>query len=179
VNEALKLRRLAYFCRESMSIVSDETLGIPKVDDASFPIYDQVPVPSVLDFQIDTMGILEMFQLLKPITGDLKKKFYNGKIKQHWYEIYLICFILLHTLETWYDLHAKYKSANEEEARHSILPVDGHSQCIQCASGKRQIRSHLLDHQTNDQGVGILCGQHHLPLPLRVASHVSFLPRME
>jgi hypothetical protein len=89
-------------------IVGDETLGIAKVEDTRFPIYGQVPVPSVLDFQIDTIAIHLMLKLIKSVVSRLKKIIYGRRNKEKWYEVYLTCFILLGCLEKVYSLQLGY-----------------------------------------------------------------------
>ncbi|CAG9936222.1 unnamed protein product [Clonostachys rosea f. rosea IK726] len=94
--------------RFAVIIVGDETLGIAKVEDTRFPIYGQVPVPSVLDFQIDTIAIHLMLKLIKSVVSRLKKIIYGRRNKEKWYEVYLTCFILLGCLEKVYSLQLGY-----------------------------------------------------------------------
>lgn len=113
VKDALKIRQAAYFCRESMTIVSEETLGIRRVDDKRFSIHDQTPVPSLLDFQIDTIAIHYMSRIMKHVIKRLKRAIFGKRNKEHWYEVYLTCFVLLSTLTTVYSLQLSYMGWNQ------------------------------------------------------------------
>ncbi|KAF2189587.1 hypothetical protein K469DRAFT_43461 [Zopfia rhizophila CBS 207.26] len=131
VNEAIKIRRIAYFCRDSMSITGSETLGMARVDDENFPIYNQVPVPSVLDFQIDTLAIQLMHSLRQRVTSTLHSKLFKKRrindSKENWYEVYLVCFVLLTTLEKVYALQQQYSNSNKDMPRDTYLDIDYHS----------------------------------------------------
>lgn len=95
-----------------MTIVGNETLGIPRVEDKRFPIYNQIPVPSILDFQIDTLAIKLMFVSLKHIIKRLKSVFFGKRSEQRWYEAYLTSFVILDTLMTVFKLQLSYKEWN-------------------------------------------------------------------
>lgn len=109
IGNALKIRQIAYFSRESMAIVGNETLGIPRVEDKRFPIYKQILVPSMLDFQIDTLAIKLMHEALKRIIKRLKTVFFGKKSEQRWYEAYITSFVLLDTLMTVFKLQLSYQ----------------------------------------------------------------------
>ncbi|KAH7318672.1 hypothetical protein B0I35DRAFT_432678 [Stachybotrys elegans] len=123
VANALRIRIIAYFSRESMAIVGHESLGIPVVDDQRFPIYGQVPVPSVLDFQIDTTAIHIMTKLMEGATKRLKRVVFGRKNKQGWYEVYLTCFVLLESLEKVYSLQAYYSGINEHMGGNTFANI--------------------------------------------------------
>uniref|UniRef100_A0A8H7N406 Uncharacterized protein n=1 Tax=Bionectria ochroleuca TaxID=29856 RepID=A0A8H7N406_BIOOC len=124
VADALKIRLISYFCRESVIIVGDETLGIAKVEDTRFPIYGQVPVPSVLDFQIDTIAIHLMLKLIKSVVSRLKKIIYGRRNKEKWYEVYLTCFILLGCLEKVYSLQLGYMGMGDAMDKDVVMHVN-------------------------------------------------------
>lgn len=114
---ALKMRRIVYFCRESMTITSDETFGIKKIRDPNFSsLYNTVPVPSVLDFQIDTIAIMLMRDLLKEVLAEMHERLFDLQLetKESWYEIFLVCFVLLSSLEKVHELQLKYLGCNDE-----------------------------------------------------------------
>ncbi|PVH78838.1 hypothetical protein DL98DRAFT_236546 [Cadophora sp. DSE1049] len=121
VRQAQQIRRIAYFCTKSMTIVGDETLGGVTLNDSKLPTHGQIPVPSVLDFQLDTIAITIMFNLLKKVEEGLKKKFNSKTSKEHWYEIYLVCFLLLSTLERVTQFQLSYLSLFEDKKDEDML----------------------------------------------------------
>lgn len=122
ISMALKIRRIAYFCRESMIITSEETLGIKKIFNPKFSsLHNTVPVPSVLDFQIDTIAIMSMRKLLKSILLEMHSRLFDDNGKEHWFEVFLVCFVLLSSLEKVHELQLKYMGWNNEMV--SALPL--------------------------------------------------------
>lgn len=118
----MKIRQIAYFSRESMAIVGNETLGIPRVEDKRFPIYKQILVPSMLDFQIDTLAIKLMHEALKRIIKRLNTVFFGKKSEQRWYEAYITSFVLLDTLMTVFKLQPSYQEWNANMVGVLVFP---------------------------------------------------------
>jgi hypothetical protein len=111
---------MAYFSRESMAIVGNETLEISRVEDKRFPIiYDQIPVPSILDFQIDTLAIKLMHESLKRVIKRLKIVIFTEK---RWYEAYLTIFVLLNTLMAVFKHQLSYQEQNANMVGVLLLP---------------------------------------------------------
>ena len=117
-----------------MTIVGGETLGIVRVNDPKLSIHGLIPVPSVLDFQLDTIAITLMFSLLKKVEVGLREMIYSKTSKEHWYKVYLVCFLLLSTLERVSQLQLSYwslfddkrsvarrKSSSSRRERHAWL----------------------------------------------------------
>jgi hypothetical protein len=98
-----------------MTIIGDETLGIVRLNDPKLPIHGQIPVPSVLDFQLDTIAITLMFGLLKKVEDGLREMIYSRAPKEHWYEVYLVCFLLLSTIERVSQLQLSYWSLFDDK----------------------------------------------------------------
>lgn len=70
-------------------------------------------MPSVLDFQIETIAIELMLQILERIVKRLKDTIFGKRSKDNWYEIYLTCFVLLNCLSTAYALQLSYMDWNK------------------------------------------------------------------
>lgn len=60
---------------------------------------DSVPVTPVMDTQLDELAITEVLVPLKAKLLRLLKARVLAKKKEHWYEIYLASFIILHNAE--------------------------------------------------------------------------------
>ncbi|KAI0855002.1 hypothetical protein F4860DRAFT_497665 [Xylaria cubensis] len=109
VAKAMCLRRLSYFCRESMIVASgDEGLDITPLDDEGSPNHGRIFVPSVLDFQIDTVAIILMRKAQEDCVKALEADMRSSGSKKQWYPIYLTFFILLQTLERVTELQYSY-----------------------------------------------------------------------
>ncbi|KAI0199892.1 hypothetical protein F4808DRAFT_194952 [Astrocystis sublimbata] len=124
VSHAVQLRKMAYFCRESMVLTGYERLGIDPLDDEGSPTHGQVPVPSVLDFQIDTTAIKVMRETQKKCVKALKSIMFNKQSKKQWYQIYLAVFVLLQTLGTVTMLQYSYNKWNEDMQDNTTKRVD-------------------------------------------------------
>ena len=93
-------------------MTGSDTLDVPVIDDARFDIHGRAPVPSVVDFQIDTIAIIHMTKELKALTRRLKSKIFGPDCIRAWYEVFLTTFVLLSTLERIYRNQMKYLRAN-------------------------------------------------------------------
>ena len=64
------------------------------------PYHDRIPVPPIVDLQIDLVVINELLQPeLKRILKILKTMLASSNPWSNWFEIYLAYFILLHNVE--------------------------------------------------------------------------------
>ncbi|KAI1327876.1 hypothetical protein F5Y16DRAFT_370577 [Xylariaceae sp. FL0255] len=110
LNKALEILACVHLNFKQPILVGDETLDVPPVDNPSFDIHGKSPVPSVLDFQLDTLYILHMQKTMKDISKSLKRHIFERGPKKfdHWYEIYLTIFVLLVSLERVYITQYSY-----------------------------------------------------------------------
>lgn len=100
VERALKLWVCCRFIEEPWSIVGSETLGMSRDANPNCPYYDRIPVPPIVDLQIDLVVINELLKPeLKTILKMLKTMLESNKAWTNWFEIYLAHFILLHNVE--------------------------------------------------------------------------------
>ena len=64
------------------------------------PYHDRIPVPPIVDLQIDLIVINEILQPeLKKILKMMKTMLESSDPLKNWFEIYLAYFILLHNVE--------------------------------------------------------------------------------
>lgn len=85
-----------------------DTLDIPPVDNPKFGIHGKAPLPSIIDYQVDTLRIHYMQRLMKDLTKGLKKLIFASNPTKNWYEIFLSIFILICTLEHVYVAQMSY-----------------------------------------------------------------------
>ncbi len=91
-----------------------DTLGVALINNEKFDLHGHAPVPSVLDFQIDTMAIMYMNRQLKILINQLKRRLYGKDNKKAWYEVFLSIFVLLSTLEKVYHTQMSYMRCNSD-----------------------------------------------------------------
>jgi len=106
-------------------MVGLDTLDVMPVDNSKFQIHGKSPVPSVLDYQLDTLYIQHMHKIMKQISKALKNLIFQNKDKSRWYEIYLVIFLLLVSLETVYVAQYAYllrsSKVNDVSYPHAAL----------------------------------------------------------
>ena len=77
-----------------------ETLGMSRDANPNCPYFDRIPVPPIVDLQIDLVVINELLKPeLKTILKMMKTMLESSKAWTNWFEIYLACFILLNNVE--------------------------------------------------------------------------------
>jgi len=100
VERALKLWVGCRFIEDPWSIVGSETLSQSPDPNPSCPYHTKIPVPPIVDLQIDLIVINELLQPeLKKILKLLKTLLESSDPWNNWFEIYLAYFILLHNVE--------------------------------------------------------------------------------
>jgi hypothetical protein len=100
VERALKLWVGCRFIEEPWSIVGEETLGRSPHPHPNCPYHDRIPIPSIVDQQIDLIVINDILQLeFKKILNTLKTMLESKDPWNKWFEIYFANFILLHNVE--------------------------------------------------------------------------------
>ncbi|KAH7019025.1 hypothetical protein EDB80DRAFT_699706 [Ilyonectria destructans] len=102
VSLAMNIRAATYFSRTRMSMGGPNILELSYFEDLQ--VHDRVPIPAVLDYQLDYLAIRYMTEQMHRITKRLKKILFAKNNFTSWYEIYLTTFVLLCSLET---VHAK------------------------------------------------------------------------
>ncbi len=86
------------------------------------PYHDQVPVPPIVDLQIDLVVINEILQPeLKKILKMLKEKLESTDPWIDWFEIYLAYFIMLHNVELTMAHDAWFVKRNNLKVGQHIL----------------------------------------------------------
>ncbi|KAE9378490.1 hypothetical protein N431DRAFT_435586 [Stipitochalara longipes BDJ] len=123
VERALKLWVGCRFIEDPWSIVGTETLSQSRDPNPACPYHTKIPVPPIVDLQLDLIVINELLQPeLKKILKMLKTLLESSDPWNNWFEIYLAYFILLHNVELtmahdawfvkWNNLKRKYSNKN-------------------------------------------------------------------
>ena len=99
----MKIVTITRLIRQSFNIAGSETLGFEEIDDPDSPYYGRVPIPKVLDAQLDELWMSKMSILRKQTLKELDKMILPGKSrKENWYNIFLTTLILLYNMEVIY-----------------------------------------------------------------------------
>lgn len=99
-------------------ICSEETLGMmPQIEDPEAATFGQIPIPPVMDAQIEVITTTNLLQpLSKAVLNQLQTIMLANKLSS-WFTVYLCNFILLHNC-------ALLLSANIRRAREHGIPVN-------------------------------------------------------
>jgi len=119
VESALKLCVGCRFIEEPWSIIGSETLGMALEPNPNCPYHERIPVPPIVDLQIDLIVINVLLQPeMKKILEMLKKKLKKDPWTD-WFEIYLANFILLHNVELTMAHDAWFVKRNNLKTKYS------------------------------------------------------------
>ncbi|GAB1317026.1 Zn(2)-C6 fungal-type domain-containing protein [Madurella fahalii] len=104
VSVALSIRAASYFSRTRMVMTGANVLDLPYFGDDRLSVGGGLPIPAVLDYQVDYLAIRHMLDCMKQIVRRLKTLIFSQNVRNGWYEVYLTTFVLLSSLET---VHAR------------------------------------------------------------------------
>lgn len=110
VSSAMNIRAAAHFSRTRLHASGANSLELPYFEQNEVRLRGLVPIPAVLDYQIDYLCIRYMLAQMRDTADRLneiifprsKKDQASGARAEHsaWYEVYLTCFVLLCSLES-------------------------------------------------------------------------------
>jgi len=89
-------------------MVGPDTLDVSPVANEKLINHGQRPIPTVLDYQLDTLYIHYMESLMEKVSRGLKKLIFTSDKTSNWYEIFLAVFVLLVSLEHVYTMQMSY-----------------------------------------------------------------------
>jgi len=112
------------FIEEPWSLVGAETLNMARDENPNCPYHDRIPVPPIVDLQIDLITINDLLQPeLKKILKTVKKMLEASDPWNNWFEIYLAYFILLHNVELTMAHDAWFVKRNNLKVRLIFIPT--------------------------------------------------------
>ena len=123
VRNALHLSILSRLASKSFNIYGQETLGIRQELDPECPYYGRIPIPPLLDAQLDHMLMDKMEILKKSVLSELRRMI-AGQGRKHWFKIYLIMSILLFNLEFVYQNQCRQIQRYQERVSCTIPNSD-------------------------------------------------------
>ena len=101
MHRSLKIAIITRLMSRSFNITGSESLGIPRDMDPTSPYYQRIPIPPILDFQIDCAWMHKMEELRRFVVSHLKKMIMKHE-RENWYTIFLAIMVLLSNLEFLY-----------------------------------------------------------------------------
>ncbi|KAK3178399.1 hypothetical protein OEA41_000534 [Lepraria neglecta] len=101
MRSAMKIAIITRLISKSFNITGSESLGISQVMDTTSPYYQRVPIPPILDFQIDWLCMRKMNELRRTLVSQLKDLIMKRE-RSNWYTIFLTIIVLLSNLEFIY-----------------------------------------------------------------------------
>ncbi|KAM6520226.1 hypothetical protein FALCPG4_013779 [Fusarium falciforme] len=76
-------------------------------------VFHKIPLPPQLTYQIQTLVGLVMTDIQKELLKELKKRVFSKDRLRTWYELFLVIFILLSTIEWVYQVQIRFVKAKE------------------------------------------------------------------
>jgi len=110
VAQALKIKLAAQMFAKPLTLCGSETLGVQqRLVDKGVTYYDQaVPLPTFLNYQLDTLAMMCIQGYQKNIIKCLQAKIFTANRGKNWYEVFLTIFVLLGNLEHLYQAQRRY-----------------------------------------------------------------------
>ena len=147
---ALEIAVITKLTLKSFNIKGCETLNIDAVDDPESPYHGRIPIPTVLDAQIDRILMDRMNILQKKCFSEIKKiKTMKGK-RENWYMIFLTILILS------YNLGAVYQNQQRQKQRYGKNVCSSLSQVVLLILSKIQDRKQDAMLASWDYGAKVL-----------------------
>ena len=123
---ALELSVLSRLASKSFNICGEKTLGIAQEQDPDCPYYKRIPIPPLLDAQIDYLLMEKMKGLSKKVLSELRVMIIDHGRKR-WFKIYLTIHVLLVNLESIYQNQCRqkerYKQVVSETSRRCWFKI--------------------------------------------------------
>ena len=123
IRNALQLSILSRLASKSFNIYGQETLGIRREMDPECPYYGRIPIPPLLDAQLDQMLMEKMETLKRSVLSELRRMI-AGQGRKHWFKIYLIMSVLLFNLESVYQNQCRQMQRYQESVSNTMPNSD-------------------------------------------------------
>ena len=92
-----------------------ETLGIGVVNDRDSPYYGRIPIPTLLDAQIDELWMEMIERRRKHVLSQLTNMIYDRNKRENWYGVFLTTLILMLNLE------AIFQNQHRQKGRYGTV----------------------------------------------------------
>ncbi|UPK95160.1 hypothetical protein LCI18_006095 [Fusarium solani-melongenae] len=94
------------------SSVEPNVFGVADQEHTPY-FFHKIPLPPQLTYQIQTLVGLVMTDIQKELLKDLKKRVFSKDRLRTWYELFLVIFLLLSTIEWVYQVQIRFVKAKE------------------------------------------------------------------
>ncbi|CAF9928416.1 MAG: hypothetical protein ALECFALPRED_004053 [Alectoria fallacina] len=101
LKNALRISVMSRLASKSFNIYGAITLGIQQEQDPDCPYYNRIPIPPLLDAQLDSLWMTKMAVLRKKVLTELRAMIAQ-RGRKHWLMIFLTILVLLFNLEFLY-----------------------------------------------------------------------------
>ena len=119
VRRALKVRSFAVRRTE----LQQSELEIPMIDDQECLHYGHRPLPRFLNYQVDIMMNFVIDAHRKAVLKRLKGLIFGSNVIKAWYEVYLLTYLLLSTIEHAYHWQLRYSEKRRDTVRDVLDTV--------------------------------------------------------
>lgn len=111
---------LSRLASKSFNIFGQETLGIQQEQDPDCPYYNRIPIPPLLDTQIDFLLMDKMEIWRGQVLSELRRMI-AGQGRNHWFKIYLTISVLLFNLESVYQNQRRQIKRYQEQTHQQQM----------------------------------------------------------
>ena len=119
LKNSLKISVMSRLASKSFNLFGANTLGIPQQQDPDCPYYKRIPIPPLLDAQIDKLWMCKMAELRKKVLTSLRAMIVK-RGRQQWLKIFLTIQVLLFNLEFIYQNQDDQTKKYQERVWRSI-----------------------------------------------------------
>jgi len=96
---SLRLWAICRIIEIPWQMCGEDTLGVSRIDDPYSPRYGMIPIPPIMDTQLDQIVIQKFLYPLREKLIKQFEKLISPPYPQHWFDIYLSSFVLLNHIE--------------------------------------------------------------------------------
>jgi hypothetical protein len=176
VAQALNIKFAAHMFAKPFTLYGSETLGVQeRLADKGVTYCDRaVPLPTFLNYQLDTLAMMCIQGYQKDIIKSLRAKLFTTNRAKNWYEVFLTIFVLLGNLEYLYQAQLRYIQRHKKTVR--VLPENAVNFPHLIATGSR-LPSQLCIGK-HDGKMGLFSRKPHYPFPRRIWRLRPFLENL-
>ena len=113
IRRALNIRSFAVIRIE----LRQSELDIPIIDDEESLHHGQRPLPRLLNYQVDMMMNLVIDAHRKAVLKRLKSLIFGKNVVKAWYEVFLLIYLLLSTIEFACQWQLRYSAKRKDTVR--------------------------------------------------------------
>lgn len=97
--KVLNIQAIMHFSKVRLVMPGPNVLDMDYFDNEDLKTQGQVPLPGVIDYQVDTLCINYMQAQMRDVLAWMNHTLFKGTGFKAWYEVFLVCFLFLNCLE--------------------------------------------------------------------------------